>query len=74
MWLSNSKEKTNHLFMFKKLLLLPLLGLFFFAQAQENTPMRVIHCSAVDQQSSIQNIFVNEQNDKYVAASGDLYK
>ncbi len=60
--------------MLKKLLLLPFLGLFFFAQAQENTPMRVIHCSAVDQQSSIQNIFVNKQNDKFVAASGELYQ
>ena len=60
--------------MLRKMFIFPFLSLFFFAQAQENTPMRVIHCTAVDQQSSIQNIYVSEQNDKFIAASGDLYK
>jgi len=56
--------------------LLPFVFLTFFISLQaqeENTPMRVIHCTAVQQQSAIQNIYVDEQNNKFVSANNELY-
>jgi len=52
-------------------LLLFLVHLIF---AQENTPMRVLHCSAVDQQSSIQNIYIDEDNKKFIATQEELFR
>lgn len=53
-----------------------LLSLSFIVQSQdtENTPMRVIHCSAVDQSTAIRNIYIDANNSKYVAADEDLYQ
>ncbi len=45
-----------------------------WAQEEENTPMRVIHCSAVDQSAKIQNIYIDEGNAKHVAADEDLFR
>ncbi|MEM9821081.1 MAG: OmpA family protein [Bacteroidota bacterium] len=44
------------------------------SQESENTPMRVIHCSAVDQAATIRNIHVDGNNNKFVAADEDLYQ
>ena len=55
--------------------------LFFFftiigcvASAQDSTPMRVIHCTAVGQDLSVSNVYVDEKNTKIIAAGDGLYQ
>lgn len=58
--------------------LLPFLLLCFsvigWAQDSENTPMRVVHCTAVDQSAKVQNIYINDNNAKLVAADEDVFQ
>ena len=55
--------------------LFSLLILFFSISltAQEEA-MRVVHCTAVPQHLSVQNIFINEENEKWAGTSEGLYK
>lgn len=50
------------------------LNITAFAQDDTPPPMRVVHCSAVDQVESVQNIFVDENNTKWVGAASGLYQ
>ncbi|MEM8906953.1 MAG: OmpA family protein [Bacteroidota bacterium] len=62
--------------MLSRLLPCLLLCCAFWAKAQDsqNTPMRVIHCSAVDQNAPVHNIYVDANNAKYTAAGEELYQ
>ena len=61
-----------------KLSVLILLAVapFIFVEAQFEAPaaMRVMHCSAVSQQTAVQNIFVDTDNTKWVGTSSGLYR
>lgn len=42
--------------------------------AGETEPMRIIHCTAIDQGSEVVNIFVDDNNNKWVATTDALYQ
>ena len=61
--------------MFKNIFFFLLMLGFRFSYAQEgNEPMRVIHCTAIPQDVAVQNIFVDENNVKWVANSEGVYR
>ncbi len=47
-----------------------------FAQIEEilQAPMRVVHCSAVDQVQAVQNVFVDDNNIKWAATTDGLFR
>lgn len=52
-----------------------LLPLGMFGQIpDEATPMRVLHCTAVDQSSSVRNIYVDDSGVKWVATNKGVYQ
>ena len=57
-------------------LLLTFISLSFYAQeiSDEYVPMRVLKCSAVENNDAITNIFVDDSNVKWVATATKLYQ
>jgi len=55
-------------------LLLFLLSAQISYSQDDNVPMRVIHATAVPQDVAVQNIFVDENNTKWVANSKGIYR
>ncbi len=57
-------------------LLLSLSAIHINAQeyVSENAPMRVIHCTAVDQSLNIKNIYVDDNNVKWAATEMEIFQ
>jgi len=62
----------------KSILLLALIFGTLYITAQEyvseNAPMRVIHCTAIDQTQNVKNIFVDDSNVKWAATDRDIFQ
>ncbi|MEM1321000.1 MAG: OmpA family protein [Bacteroidota bacterium] len=53
---------------------LTLFLLLFATFLSAQSPMRVVHCTAVSQNTAVTNIFINKENDKWVGTNEGLYQ
>ncbi len=64
--------------MYKLILLFAFSLSFLYIHAQEyvseNAPMRVIHCTAINQDKNVKNIFVDENNVKWAATDAEIFQ
>ncbi len=58
------------------LFLFNISSVYIIAQeyVSENAPMRVIHCTAIDQGQNVKNIFVDDSNVKWAATDTEIYQ
>jgi len=64
--------------MYRLILLFALTFSLLHIHAQEyvseNAPMRVIHCTAIDQNQNVKNIFVDDNNVKWAATDSEIFQ
>jgi len=58
------------------LFLFNISSVYIIAQeyVSENAPMRVIHCTAIDQNQNVKNIFIDDSNVKWAATDTEIYQ